>query len=103
MRCTVYHTCRHASGVCLIWPCNWEQVLDRIMRCDYRLPRFPHISPECRDLLQRILVGNPDDRLTIDQIQRHPWCGPGLFRLLLVHGQHHECASTLFIANALLA
>ena len=44
------------------------------MRCDYRLPRFPVISPECRDLLQRILVGNPDERLTIDQIQRHPWC-----------------------------
>lgn len=50
------------------------QVLDRIMRCDYRLPRYPHTSPECRDLLQRILVGNPDERLTIDQIQRHPWC-----------------------------
>ena len=50
------------------------QVLDRIMRVDYRIPKYPRISPECRDLVTRILVGDPDERLTIAQIQRHPWC-----------------------------
>ena len=31
------------------------------------------VSPECRDLLSKILVGNPEKRFTIQQIQRHPW------------------------------
>ena len=44
------------------------------MRVDYRFPKYPRISPECRDLIQRILVREPDQRLTIQQIQAHPWC-----------------------------
>ncbi len=55
--------------------CQVLQVLDRIMRVDYRIPKYPRISPECLDLIQRILVGDPDKRLTIQQIQEHPWCG----------------------------
>lgn len=54
--------------------CLRKQVLDRIMRVDYRIPKYPKISAECKDLIQRILVGDPDQRLTIEQIQRHPWC-----------------------------
>ena len=46
------------------------------MRVDYRCPKYPRISPECRDLIQRILVREPDQRLTIQQIQEHPWCAP---------------------------
>ena len=46
------------------------------MRVDYRIPKYPKISPECKDLLQLILVADPDQRLTIEQIQRHPWCAP---------------------------
>lgn len=56
---------------------GFQKVLDRIMRVDYRIPKYPKISPECRDLLQLILVADPDERLTIEQIQRHPWCAYG--------------------------
>ena len=52
---------------------GFQKVLDRIMRVDYKIPKYPRISPECRDLIQGILVGDPDQRLNIDSIQRHPW------------------------------
>jgi serine/threonine protein kinase len=62
------------------------QVLDRIMRVDFRIPKYPRISPECRDLLMRILVGDPDQRLTIAQIQKHPWCARGALATGLATG-----------------
>ena len=45
------------------------QVLDRILRVDYNIPRSPRVSEECKDLMRRILVADPADRLTIPQIQ----------------------------------
>lgn len=45
------------------------QVLDRILKVDYRLPRQPRVSEECKDLIRRILVADPALRLTIPQIQ----------------------------------
>ena len=54
---------------------GFQKVLDRIMRVDYKIPRHPRISAECRDLIQGILQGDPDRRLNIEAIQRHPWWG----------------------------
>ena len=34
---------------------------------------FPEISDELTDLLQRMLIANPDDRISIDEILHHPW------------------------------
>lgn len=31
------------------------------------------LSPECRDLLDKIFVVNPAERINIAQIQAHPW------------------------------
>ena len=31
------------------------------------------VSNECKDLLSKVLVGNPKNRYTIQQIQEHPW------------------------------
>lgn len=45
------------------------QVLDRILKVDYRLPRQPRVSDECKDLIRKILVADPEARLTIPQIQ----------------------------------
>ena len=61
------------------------------MRVDYRFPKYPRISPECRDLIQRILVREPDQRLTIQQIQEHPWCA----RLLSAFPSGNVTASSL--------
>lgn len=32
-----------------------------------------HISPECIDLIERLLAYNPDDRLSAKQALRHPY------------------------------
>ena len=57
---------------------GFQKVLERILRCDYHIPKYPRVSSECKDLITRILVVDPDRRLTIPQIQRHPWYSKGL-------------------------
>ena len=49
------------------------QVLQRVIRGDYRFPQSVPVSPACKDLLSRILVVNPSERITIQGIQQHPW------------------------------
>jgi len=56
--------CEHAdSQVCL----------QRILKVDYELPPQVKASKECRAMLSRILVAQPTKRITIPEIQRHPW------------------------------
>ncbi|KAG8983476.1 hypothetical protein FRB90_006004 [Tulasnella sp. 427] len=35
----------------------------------------PRLSVECVDLIRGCLIADPDKRLTIDRVQRHPWFG----------------------------
>ena len=58
------------------WPINnMNQMLSDIVHCNYTIPK--NISPECRDLIQKILVLDPNERLTAEQILKHPWMGEG--------------------------
>ena len=66
------------AGQISLSACLLVQVLDRIVKVDYRLPKAPKVSAECRDLLHKLLVANPDERLSIPQIQAHPWYRKGL-------------------------
>ena len=34
------------------------------------------LSPEARDLLDKIFVVDPGKRITVAQILQHPWCAP---------------------------
>lgn len=34
---------------------------------------IPHASPECQDLIQKLLVYNPDNRITASQALKHLW------------------------------
>lgn len=43
----------------------------RIARADMSVPSF--VSPEAKDLIKRLLVLDPEKRITLDEIQRHPW------------------------------
>jgi serine/threonine-protein kinase SRK2 len=47
--------------------------LQRIMAVKYSFPPGLVISPECADLLARIFVASPQQRITIPQIRAHPW------------------------------
>ncbi|EAA58324.1 hypothetical protein AN5815.2 [Aspergillus nidulans FGSC A4] len=43
----------------------------RIQRGDMQVPSF--VSPEAKDLIKRLLVLDPEKRISLDEIQRHPW------------------------------
>ena len=45
----------------------------RILKVEYEFPSHVKVSRECRDLLSKILVPDPTKRITIPEIQRHPW------------------------------
>ena len=51
------------------------ELRDQIRTADYVFPPvlFDHISEEARDLIQRLLVVEPEQRLSSEQILRHPW------------------------------
>ena len=57
------------------------QVLQRVIKGDYKIPAGVAISQNCRDLLARILVTDPSRRICIKEIQQHPWCAGLLFAL----------------------
>lgn len=48
---------------------------DKIKRCDIQYPS--HLSPECKDLLQRMINGDPTKRATISEVINHPWLNQG--------------------------
>jgi serine/threonine protein kinase len=47
------------------------EVLQNIRRAHYRFP--DDLSPECKDLIQRILNPDPRSRAKMSDIEKHPW------------------------------
>ncbi|CAK0784789.1 hypothetical protein CVIRNUC_007993 [Coccomyxa viridis] len=45
----------------------------KIVNADYEVPVDVPVNPECVDLLLRILVADPAERLSIEDIKMHPW------------------------------
>jgi hypothetical protein len=43
--------------------------LQRIMAAEYEVPADVHTSPDCRDVLSRMLMGPPQRRISIDGIK----------------------------------
>jgi serine/threonine-protein kinase SRK2 len=50
-----------------------NKVLMRILKVDYVIPERPPISEEAKDLLRKLLVKDPNERLSLSQVQKHPW------------------------------
>ena len=48
-----------------------EVLFKKILRCKLELP--PHLSHSSKDLMLKILVTNPEKRITIQEIKRHPF------------------------------
>lgn len=40
---------------------------------DYALPSHAVVTPECQDLLSKILAANPAQRISLCEVQKHPW------------------------------
>ena len=47
--------------------------MQRILNVQYSLPAHAVVTPECRDLLAQILVADPERRISLSEVQRHPW------------------------------
>ncbi|XP_054806538.1 serine/threonine-protein kinase SAPK2-like isoform X2 [Prosopis cineraria] len=54
-------------------PRNFRKTLQRILSVHYSIPNYVRVSQECRHLLSRIFVANPEKRITIPEIKKHPW------------------------------
>ena len=50
-----------------------DALLQRIMGVKYSFPTNLHISRECLDMMSKIFVGNPANRISIAGIKSHPW------------------------------
>ncbi|XP_039126230.1 serine/threonine-protein kinase SAPK2 [Dioscorea cayenensis subsp. rotundata] len=54
-------------------PRNFRKTIERILSVQYTIPDYVRISAECKHLLSRIFVANPEQRITIQDIKNHPW------------------------------
>ncbi|GKV09380.1 hypothetical protein SLEP1_g20890 [Rubroshorea leprosula] len=54
-------------------PKNFRKTLGRILSVHYSIPDYVRVSKECRHLLSRIFVANPEKRINIQEIKSHPW------------------------------
>ena len=54
-------------------PQKLQKMIQRILRVEYEWPSALRLSPECRDLMSQILVADPSKRISIQQLQDHPW------------------------------
>lgn len=53
---------------------NDSETLTMIMDCKYTMPA--HVSDECVELIGRMLLREPDQRATMDEIAHHRWLQP---------------------------
>ncbi|KAM0012704.1 putative protein kinase CAMK-OST1L family [Helianthus debilis subsp. tardiflorus] len=54
-------------------PRNFRKTLTRILGVQYSIPDYVRVSMDCKHLLSRIFVDNPEKRITIPEIEKHPW------------------------------
>lgn len=49
-----------------------QKLYYKIMKGEYKIPH-EFVSPLARDLIKRILTTDPNKRITIPEIRKHPW------------------------------
>lgn len=81
--------------VCAALPFDGEsvhEVRDRVLEGRFRVPYF--MSSELEDLIKKILVKNPSQRYTLNQIKGHPWMlqAPMEKRNINMNHQNIECS-----------
>jgi len=54
-------------------PRNFRKTIQRIMGVKYSFPANLQLSRECHDLMAKIFVANPSQRIAIEHIKKHPW------------------------------
>lgn len=54
---------------------NLRQLLEKVKRGVFHIPHF--VPPDCQSLLRGMIEVNPDKRLTLSDINKHPWVTAG--------------------------
>ncbi|KAL3845148.1 hypothetical protein ACJIZ3_002551 [Penstemon smallii] len=54
-------------------PRNFKKTINRILSVHYSIPDYVRISKDCKHLLSRIFVADPEKRITIPEIKKHQW------------------------------
>ncbi|MBA0831415.1 hypothetical protein Goarm_015885 [Gossypium armourianum] len=54
-------------------PKNFRKTIERILSVHYSIPDYVRVSKECKHLLSRIFVADPEKRISIPEIKQHPW------------------------------
>ncbi|GAA0154826.1 hypothetical protein Leryth_008237 [Lithospermum erythrorhizon] len=52
-------------------PKDFRKTISRILNVQYTIP--DHVSEECRQLISRIFVADPTQRINMNEIRSHPW------------------------------
>lgn len=52
---------------------DFQKIVAKIMKLEYRIPEKLNLSPCVKDLLARIFVKDPSQRMTIAEIKQHAW------------------------------
>lgn len=63
------------SGVPPFWAETEQEIFDEVLHgdLDFTLDPWPSISDSAKDLVQKMLVRNPKERLTAHEVLCHPW------------------------------
>ncbi|XP_050312319.1 serine/threonine-protein kinase BRSK2 isoform X2 [Anthonomus grandis grandis] len=54
---------------------NLRQLLEKVKRGVFHIPHF--VPPDCQSLLRGMIEVNPEKRLTLSEINKHPWVTAG--------------------------
>eukprot|EP00095_Tigriopus_kingsejongensis_P012180 maker-scaffold921_size81085-snap-gene-0.12 protein:Tk12180 transcript:maker-scaffold921_size81085-snap-gene-0.12-mRNA-1 annotation:"hypothetical protein L798_10353" len=54
---------------------NLRQLLEKVKRGHFHIPHF--VPPDCQNLLRGMIEINPEKRLTLKDVNRHPWACAG--------------------------
>nr|AUS89411.1 SNF1-related protein kinase 2.7 [Sesuvium portulacastrum]AUS89441.1 CBL-interacting protein kinase 9 [Sesuvium portulacastrum] len=54
-------------------PRNFKKTIVRILSVQYSIPDYVRVSHDCKHLLSRIFVADPEKRITMEEIKKHAW------------------------------
>ena len=92
------------AGYPPFWSSNDEKLLLSILQGRYSMPSpyWDNVSNEAKDLVQRLLVVEPSQRLTASEALKHPWIQIDAPRSLPQHGQRRNFAAVICGVRAML-
>lgn len=93
------------AGYPPFWSSNDEKLLLSILQGNYSMPSpyWDNVSDEAKDLVRRLIVVEPSERLTVSEALTHPWIQmEAQQRTPQKHGQRRNFAAVICGVRAML-